>query len=80
MFIFGFKVCSQKDRRLIKDVYFKSGLIAIFWLNLPNDDYHHFFLHLLMDDNIHHFGYKQQSFFPQIWLEVSEKSRQFSKP
>jgi hypothetical protein len=33
--------------------------IAIFWLNLPNDDYHFFLLHLLMDD-IHHFGYNQQ--------------------
>lgn len=74
MFIFGFKVCSQKYRRLIKDVYFKSGFwfIAIFWLNLPNDDYHFFLLHLLMDD-IHHFGYKQQKslrktqgFFSQI--------------
>jgi hypothetical protein len=56
-----------------------------------------FFLHLLMDDDIHHFGLQTTKlFFPnlwgrwtgdhpkdgfsQIWLEVSEKSRQFSKP
>jgi hypothetical protein len=43
MFIFGFKFCSQKDRRLIKRCVLQIWFIAIFWLNLRNDDYHHFF-------------------------------------
>jgi hypothetical protein len=45
VFLF-FPACNQKYRRMIKDLYIISGLQARFWLNLPRDGHHIFYVFL----------------------------------
>jgi hypothetical protein len=45
-FIFGFSVCSQKYRRIIRDLYFVSiwFIGSQIWLNIPEDGCHFFYI------------------------------------
>jgi hypothetical protein len=43
---FFVSACNQKYRRMIIDLYIVSGLQARFWLNLPKDGHHVFYIFL----------------------------------
>ncbi len=45
-YVFFSPACNQKYRRMIKDLYIISGLQARFWLNLPRDGRHIFYVFL----------------------------------
>jgi hypothetical protein len=38
--IFGFKCVTENYKRMIKVLYFISGLYSQIWLNLSRDDHH----------------------------------------